>query len=131
MRTAAAVLDRVDHLRTQIASRQGEDPVTEAHLRQAERDIARYMQNPSANAPKTVLPNWGARPRWIVDRAKCGGLSAEGLSFLHLALNTEHYLAPSAPRVALSVSASCFWSMPKSQPRLIRRHPESTRALTS
>ena len=37
--------------------------MTEAHLRQAERDITRYLQNPAANAPKVVAPGWGERPR--------------------------------------------------------------------
>ena len=37
--------------------------LTEAHLRQAERDIARYVQNPAGNAPKSIAPGWGARPR--------------------------------------------------------------------
>jgi len=59
----AVVLDRLDRLRTQLSSRHDDDPVTEAHLRQSERDIAHYMQNPAGNAPKTILPNWGARPR--------------------------------------------------------------------
>ena len=30
---------------------------------QLAQDIARYLQNPAANAPKFVAPGWGARPR--------------------------------------------------------------------
>ncbi|HTK29624.1 MAG TPA: zinc-dependent metalloprotease [Vicinamibacterales bacterium] len=59
----AVVLTRLDKLRGELTARHDDDPVTEAHIRQAERDIARYLQNPAANAPKTVLPNWGGRPR--------------------------------------------------------------------
>jgi len=59
----AVVLDRLDKLRGELNGRHDEDAVTEAHLRQAERDITRYLLNPVANAPRTVLPNWGARPR--------------------------------------------------------------------
>jgi hypothetical protein len=59
----AVVLDHLERLRGRLGSKHDEDPVTEAHYRQAERDIARYLQNPAANAPKTVLPAWGARPR--------------------------------------------------------------------
>ena len=35
----------------------------EAHLRQAERDISRYLNNPAAAAPRSVAPPWGGRPR--------------------------------------------------------------------
>ena len=59
----AVVLDRLDKLRAELASRHDEDAVTEAHYRQAERDIARYLENPTENAPRSVIPAWGRRPR--------------------------------------------------------------------
>jgi hypothetical protein len=59
----AVVLQEVGTLGQALSSRRDDDPVTEAHLRQAERDITRYLQDPAANAPKTVAPGWGARPR--------------------------------------------------------------------
>jgi hypothetical protein len=59
----AVVLQEVGRLGQSLGSRKDDDPITEAHLRQAERDIARYLQDPSANAPKVVAPGWGERPR--------------------------------------------------------------------
>lgn len=59
----AVVLDRLAGLRTALAARHDVDAVTEAHLRQAERDIAHYLENPAAFAPKSVAPVWGDRPR--------------------------------------------------------------------
>jgi hypothetical protein len=59
----AVVLQELGKLGQSMASRKDEDAVGEAHYRQAERDIARYLQNPSANAPRVVAPGWGERPR--------------------------------------------------------------------
>jgi hypothetical protein len=59
----AVVLQEIARLGQALASRHDDDAVTEAHLRQAERDIAFYMENPAANAPKAVSPGWGSRPR--------------------------------------------------------------------
>ncbi len=59
----AVVLQEVGRLGQSLGARKDDDPVTEAHLRQAERDITRYLQNPAANAPKVVAPGWGERPR--------------------------------------------------------------------
>jgi hypothetical protein len=59
----AVVLDRLARLRAELAARHDGDAVTEAHLRQAERDIAHYLENPAAFAPKSVAPMWGDRPR--------------------------------------------------------------------
>ena len=59
----AVVLQEVGRLGQSLGSRKDDDAVTEAHLRQAERDITRYLQNPAANAPKAVAPGWGERPR--------------------------------------------------------------------
>ena len=58
----AYVLDQIAKLGEAIRSRKDENPITDAHYRQAERDIARYLTNPAANAPKSVLV-WGSRPR--------------------------------------------------------------------
>lgn len=59
----AYVLDQVARLATDIAARKDEDPLTDAHYRQAERDIARYLADPKANAPKSASVAWGGRPR--------------------------------------------------------------------
>jgi Met-zincin/Domain of unknown function (DUF5117) len=59
----ALVMEELVRLATILPQRHDEDAVTEAHLRQAERDIARYLENPSAVAPRSVMPPWGARPR--------------------------------------------------------------------
>ena len=58
----AYVLDQIARLGESLRTRKDENPLTEAHYRQAERDITRYLGNPAANMPKTVL-NWGSRPR--------------------------------------------------------------------
>lgn len=59
----AVVLQAIGRLGQGLSTRQDDDPVTEAHYRQAERDITRYLQNPAGNAPKFVAPGWGERPR--------------------------------------------------------------------
>jgi hypothetical protein len=59
----AVVLQEIRRLGQQLATRKDANPVGEAHLRQAEADIARYLQDPAANAPKFVAPGWGTRPR--------------------------------------------------------------------
>jgi len=59
----AVVLQAIGRLGQSLASRTDAEPVGDAHLRQAERDITRYLQNPAANAPKSIAPGWGARPR--------------------------------------------------------------------
>jgi hypothetical protein len=59
----AVVLQAIGRLGQGLTARKDDNPVGEAHLRQAERDITRYLQNPSGNAPKTIAPGWGARPR--------------------------------------------------------------------
>jgi hypothetical protein len=59
----AYVLQQIARLgESSIQAPQDAGPVAEAHYRQAQRDIARYLENPAAHAPKSVL-NWGARPR--------------------------------------------------------------------
>ncbi|MCC7179963.1 MAG: zinc-dependent metalloprotease [Acidobacteria bacterium] len=59
----AYVLDQVARLGESLRGRKGDNPLAEAHYRQAERDIARYLEDPAANAPKSVMPPWGGRPR--------------------------------------------------------------------
>ncbi len=60
--TRAVVMSEIVRLQKTLAQRTDEDAMGEAHLRQAERDIARYLNNPAA-APKSVAPPWGGRPR--------------------------------------------------------------------
>ncbi len=59
----ALVLNELRKLQQGLGVRKETDPMTDAHVRQAEADITRYLQNPAANAPKFVAPGWGARPR--------------------------------------------------------------------
>lgn len=59
----AYVLDEVAKLGESLRGRKDDNPLTQAHYRQAERDIARYLEDPAARAPKTALPAWGSRPR--------------------------------------------------------------------
>lgn len=59
----AYVLDQIARLGAQLASRHDDDPLTEAHLRQTERDITSYLENPAERAPKSASPAWGGRPR--------------------------------------------------------------------
>jgi hypothetical protein len=59
----ALVMEELARLGKVLPQRHDDDAVTEAHLRQAERDIARFLENPSAVAPRSVMPAWGARPR--------------------------------------------------------------------
>jgi hypothetical protein len=58
----AYVLDQIARLGETMTARRSDDPITEAHYRQAARDIARYLENPTANVPKSALA-WGSRPR--------------------------------------------------------------------
>jgi hypothetical protein len=58
----AYVLDQIARLGELAETLKTEDPITNAHYRQAERDIARYLENPAANMPKSALA-WGSRPR--------------------------------------------------------------------
>jgi hypothetical protein len=59
----AVVMSELVRLQKSLAPRTDDDPLGEAHLRQAERDLARYLSNPSAAAPRSVTPTWGGRPR--------------------------------------------------------------------
>ncbi len=57
------VLDQLTQLGKDLEKRRDTDPLTQAHYRQAARDIAHYLENPAENAPKSVAPSWGERPR--------------------------------------------------------------------
>ena len=59
----AYVLDQIARLGESLRTRKDTNPLTDAHYRQAERDITRYLENPTANAPKSAMPAWGGRPR--------------------------------------------------------------------
>jgi hypothetical protein len=59
----AYVLDQIAKLGESLRTRKDANPLTDAHYRQAERDIARYLEDPAANAPKSAMPAWGGRPR--------------------------------------------------------------------
>jgi hypothetical protein len=59
----AYILDQIAKLGEAIKTRKDEDPLTDAHFRQAERDIARYLESPAENAPKSASAAWGGRPR--------------------------------------------------------------------
>ena len=59
----AVAMEEIVRLGRALAPRTDEDPVTEAHFRQAQRDIARYLENPSSVAPRSAMPAWGGRPR--------------------------------------------------------------------
>jgi hypothetical protein len=59
----AYILDQIARLGGDIATLKDEDPLTNAHYRQAERDITRYLSNPKANAPRSASAAWGGRPR--------------------------------------------------------------------
>ena len=59
----AYALEQIARLGESLRTRKDANPLTDAHYRQAERDIARYLENPTANAPKSAMPPWGGRPR--------------------------------------------------------------------
>lgn len=57
------VLDQLASLADELKSRKDGDPLTDAFYRQSARQIAHYLTNPEANAPKEVAPVWGKGPR--------------------------------------------------------------------
>jgi hypothetical protein len=59
----AYVLDQLGKLGDDLKTRADADPLTAAFYRQSARDIARYINNPKANAPKAIMPSWGRGPR--------------------------------------------------------------------
>lgn len=61
--TRAVVLEQIIQLKSKISGMHDPDAVNEASLRQAERDITRYLVNPAANAPKSAaLPQPAGAP---------------------------------------------------------------------
>lgn len=59
----AYVLDRLAVLARDLDRRKDGDPLTAAFYRQSARDIAHYLEDPAAHAPKEVIPIWGKGPR--------------------------------------------------------------------
>jgi cytochrome c553 len=59
----AYILDQLAKLGESLRTRKDENPLADAHYRQAERDIAHYLENPKERAPKSAMPAWGGRPR--------------------------------------------------------------------
>jgi hypothetical protein len=57
------MLDQLTQLGSELDKRRDRDPMTQAHYRQAARDIARYLEDPTENAPKSASAPWGERPR--------------------------------------------------------------------
>jgi len=61
--TRAVVLEQLVQLKGKISGMHDTDAVTEATLRQSERDVTRYLLNPAANAPKAAaLPQPAGPP---------------------------------------------------------------------
>ena len=53
----AVTLQTLTQLRAALSGRTSQDEVMTAHFRQAERDITKYLENPTAYAPKSfALP---------------------------------------------------------------------------
>ena len=59
----AFILDQLTRLAADVAKMSDADPITAAHYQQSARDIARYLENPKANAPRSASAAWGGRPR--------------------------------------------------------------------
>lgn len=59
----AYALDRLAMLAESLKGRKDGDPLTAAHYRQSARDIAHYLEDPVANAPKSATSPWGSAPR--------------------------------------------------------------------
>lgn len=59
----AYVLERLAQLGAELKARGDADPLTQAFFRQNGRDIATYLEDPKAHAPKAVAPEWGKGPR--------------------------------------------------------------------
>jgi len=59
----AYILDRLAGLAETLKIRTGDDALSAAFYRQSARDIARYLEDPVANAPASAAPDWGTGPR--------------------------------------------------------------------
>ena len=57
------VLDQLAQLADDLKARKDGDPMTDAFYRETARRITHYLVNPEANAPKSVMPDWGTGPR--------------------------------------------------------------------
>jgi hypothetical protein len=57
------VLDQLNQLADDLKSRSDPDRLTAASYRQSAREIQHYLNNPEANAPKSITPEWGKGPR--------------------------------------------------------------------
>jgi hypothetical protein len=53
------VLDQLALLADDLKARKDGDPLTDTFYRQSAREIAHYLTNPEANAPKAIEPVWG------------------------------------------------------------------------
>ena len=61
--TRAVVIEQLVQLKSKMTGMHDTDAVTEATLRQSERDLTRFLQNPSAGAPKSAaLPQPAGAP---------------------------------------------------------------------
>jgi hypothetical protein len=59
----AYVLDQIALLGEKMTGMRDSDPLTQAFYRQSARDVARYLEDPVANAPAAAGVAWGDRPR--------------------------------------------------------------------
>lgn len=59
----AYVLDQLAQLADSLKARKDADPLTAAYYRQTAKDIAGYLEDPAANAPKSASTPWGKGPR--------------------------------------------------------------------
>jgi hypothetical protein len=59
----AYVLDQIALLGEQMQSMRDSDAMSQAFYRQSARDVARYLEDPVANAPVAAGVAWGDRPR--------------------------------------------------------------------
>ncbi len=59
----AYALEQLRQLAEDAGKMSDPDAITTAHYRQSVRDIARYLENPKANAPRSASAAWGGRPR--------------------------------------------------------------------
>ena len=61
--TRAVVMDHLTGLKAKLATMKDNDPVTEAVLREAERQLSRFLLNPAANTPAAAaLPQPAGAP---------------------------------------------------------------------
>lgn len=59
----AYILQKLSALAETLRRRSGSDALTTAFYRQSARDIDHYLEDPKANAPKSIDPVWGKGPR--------------------------------------------------------------------